>query len=333
MMKSPWLRRGLVLLGAALLAFLVSRFPLDAIADACMRLGMWVFLTPILCMTWYGASSMALYHLLDGAVPWRALMWNRVVGESYNQLIPAAGVGGEPFKLKLLAEYVDVQRGIVALINDRLLENGIAFAFSATCVGIGAFVYDVPDTARTPMLLYAVGAWIAAIATVVIMVANVTSRVGTKIAKWVGGKDLGEHRLPLRIVARAFLWTAISRVLSLTEIALLFALLGVDWSVGTVAFTAGALSAAGFIGGVIPAGLGVDESASVGIFELLHFPGPVAIAFALARRGRMLVVSVGGALLHLAFESRRQVVLKRDEVVSGGVAPDQGVEILEPPAG
>jgi uncharacterized membrane protein YbhN (UPF0104 family) len=59
--------------------------------------------------------------------------------------------------------------------------------------------------------------------------------------------------------------------------------------------------AAGFIGGAIPQGLGVTEAATVGLFQLLHFAGPAAVAFALARRGRTLLVSVVGVTLHLMF--------------------------------
>ena len=42
-------------------------------------------------------------HLLEKRVPWPALFWNRLVGEGYNSLLPAAGIGGEPLKLRLLS--------------------------------------------------------------------------------------------------------------------------------------------------------------------------------------------------------------------------------------
>jgi hypothetical protein len=294
----------LVLVGVGLLAWLVSRFPLAQIADACARLGGWVFVTPLICMCWFCANSTRLYYLLARRAPWHALLWNRVVGEGYNALIPAAGLGGEPFKLQLLSRYVDTKTAVVALINDRLIDNGLALGFSATCVGVGAFYYDMSAATRTPMLTYAVGAWIAAIAIAVLALANVTNRLGARIARLAGADQLGVDRLPFALIGRAFLWTAIARAFGLLETALLFTLLGVDVTLGNVAFTAGALAAAGFVGGVIPQGLGVDESACVGIFELLHFGGPAGVAFALARRGRMLVMSVLGVLLHLAFGRR-----------------------------
>jgi uncharacterized membrane protein YbhN (UPF0104 family) len=103
------------------------------------------------------------------------------------------------------------------------------------------------------------------------------------------------------VLVHATFWTGMGKLIGLLEIALLFHLLDLSFTIGDVFFTAGALSAAGFIGGAIPQGLGVAEAATVGIFQLLHFPGPAAVAFALARRGRTLLVAVAGVSLHLMF--------------------------------
>jgi Lysylphosphatidylglycerol synthase TM region len=302
--RRVWIQRGLMALGLGLVAYMISRFPLSAIADACLDLGFWVFVTPLIGMCWFAASSTALYNLLEGKVPWRALMWNRFVGEGYNALIPAAGMGGEPFKLRQLTRYVDTQRAVVALINDRLIENAIALVFSALCVGIGQFYLDVSPSLRTTMVTYAIVASLVAIVISILMVTNLTGRIGGRITRWITGSTEPPKKLPILIIGRAFLWTLVARSLSLVEIALLFKLLDVEVTVTSVMFTGGALSAAGFVGGVIPQGLGVAEAASVGIFELLHFPGPAGVAFALARRGRTLVMSVAGVLCHLAFGRR-----------------------------
>jgi uncharacterized membrane protein YbhN (UPF0104 family) len=95
-------------------------------------------------------------------------------------------------------------------------------------------------------------------------------------------------------------WTLIARLIGIFEIAVLFKLLDLDFTLFEVLFTGGAIAAAGFVGGVIPQGLGVAEAATVGVFELLHFPGQAGVAFALARRGRQLLTSIIGVALHLA---------------------------------
>jgi len=306
MLNNVWVRRGFLLIGVGLCAYMVSRFPLSQIGDACLQLGPWVFLTPRIAMGWFAANSTALYHLLERRVPWPALFWNRLVGEGYNSLLPAAGIGGEPLKLRLLTRYVETHRAVVALINDRLIDNALAFAYSGGTVAVGALTIHMTATVETSMITYAAAGIGISVVFVVVMVTSASSRLGGKIAKLLGAEQLGHERMRPSVLVYAAFWTGMGKLIGLLEIALLFHLLGLSFTIGDVFFTAGALSAAGFIGGAIPQGLGVAEAATVGIFALLHFPGPAAVAFALARRGRTLLVSVLGVTLHLLFGQRTQ---------------------------
>jgi hypothetical protein len=312
MLNNVWVRRGFLIVGVGLCAYMVSRFPLSQIGEACIELGPWVFLTPVIAMGWFAANTTSLYSLLESRVPWPALFWNRLVGDGYNALIPAAGIGGEPFKLRQLSGYVETHRAVVALINDRLIDNALAFAYSAITVAIGALTIHMNAGVKTSMLAYgAAGLGIAAVF-VTVMVTTASSRLGGKIAKLLGAEQLGHERVRLSILAAAAFWTGLGKLIGLLEIALLFHLLDLSFTIGDVFFTAGALSAAGFIGGAIPQGLGVAEAATVGIFELLHFPGPAGVAFALARRGRTLLVSVVGVTLHLVFSRASAPAVQTD---------------------
>jgi hypothetical protein len=299
-----WLSRGLLALGVGALVWLISRFPLGQIEDACEQLGGWVLLTPFIGLGWFAANAMTMWHLLEGKMPWRALFWNRVVGEGYNALVPAGGVGGEPVKLRQLGRYVDTHRAVVALINDRLLDNASALIYSACCVGVGAWWLDVSPALRTTMIAYAALGGLAGIALGLALVTNLTHRIGGRLARWIGSAADANAMLPRRVLARAFCWVTVARLLGLCESALLFHLLDIHVTLGELVFTGGAISAAGFIGGAIPQGMGVAEAATVGIFELLHFPGPAGVAFALARRGRQLLLSVLGVALHLTLGRR-----------------------------
>ncbi len=300
--RQRWIQRGLIAFGIGLLVYTISLFPLAQVADACRGLGGWVLVTPLLCMCWFLASSIALHHLLERRVPVRALMWNRVVGEGYNSLIPAGGFGGEPFKLLHITRYVDKRRGVIALLNDRMLDNAIAFGFSAACVGVGAFWLDVePVALRTSMVIYAAVSGAVSLVIFVMTFTSITDRLGGRVARWIGATELEGKRLPRWCLLRALGWFLVARAFGVLEVALLFALLDIPVHVTTVVFTTGAVAAAGFLGFFIPQGLGVTDGATVGIFSLLHFTGPAGIAFTLARRGRMLIVSVFGVALHLVF--------------------------------
>ena len=299
-----WLERALLALGVALAAYMISRFPLSQIADACLQLGWAVLVPPLLCLLWFGAQARALQHLLRGAVPWAVLYWNRLVGEGYNMLLPAAGLGGEPVKLAQIARYVPMEAGVVALINDRLIENALGLVYSAGVIAAAAFVIDVSPALETSMVSYGIGAGAVGLVMATLIFTDVTGRLGERIARWLGADTLGGQRLPIRDVARAFVWSAIGRALGFVEVAVLFWVLDLPVTLWNVVFTTAALAAAGFVGGVIPQNAGVQEATTVGVFELLHFPGPAAIAFALARRGRMLVISVLGVALHVTFRKK-----------------------------
>lgn len=299
-----WLQRLLLALGVGALVWLISRFPLSQIEAACEQLGVWVLVTPFIGLGWFAANAMTMWHLLEGKMPWRALFWNRLVGEGYNALVPAGGVGGEPVKLRQLSRYVDTHRAVVALINDRLLDNSAALIYSATCVGIGAWTFDVRPALKASMMTYAIVGGLIGIALGLALVTNLTHRLGGRVAKWIGSAATTDAMLPRRVLARAFAWMTVARVLGLCESALLFHLLGLNVSIGQLVFTGGAISAVGFIGGAIPQGMGVTEAGTVGIFEMMHLPGPAGVAFGLARRGRQMLLSVTGVTLHLAFGRR-----------------------------
>jgi len=296
-----WLERALLVGGVALAAYVISRFPLSDIADACLKLGWAVLIPPVLCLGWFVAQSLALYHLLGGAVPLRVLYWNRLVGEGYNTLLPAAGLGGEPVKLAQLSRYVEMHHAVVALINDRLIENAIGLVYSAVFVAIGALVLDVSQALRTSMLMYGAGAGAAGLVMGAMLLTDLTGRIGGQIARWLGAADLVGSKLPPGALVRACWWSAASRAMGFLEVALLFWALDLPVTVWNVVFTTAALAAAGFVGGVIPQQAGIAEATTVGVFELLHFPAAGAIAFALARRGRMLITSALGVALHAAF--------------------------------
>ena len=80
-----WRDRALLVAGAALVAYLLSRFPLGEIAHACVAVGPVVLVTPLLAIAWQVANSCALGVLLDHAIATRALVWNRLVGEGFKR--------------------------------------------------------------------------------------------------------------------------------------------------------------------------------------------------------------------------------------------------------
>ena len=184
-------------------------------------------------------------------------------------------------------------------------------------MAIGALTIPMSRGRSELVPLYAGGAIAVAVVLVVAMVTSLTSKLGGRLAKLLGAEQLTSARLPTKTVLRAAACWALRSCSACVELAVLLYLLDLPFTFSDVCFLLGALSAAGFIGGAIPQGLGVQEAATVGVFEILHYPGAAAVAFALARRGRMLLLSVVGVGLHLTF---------------GRVAPVTD-QVAEPPQG
>jgi hypothetical protein len=288
-----------LLLGIALLGFVLSRAPLGAIGADIGRLGPMLVIAPLLALGWHACNTFAFRVLIGGEVPWRTLYWNRLVGDGYNNLVPLGGVGGEPFKLRHLSRYLPAERVGVALVRDRVIESGFGLLTTGLLLAWAVSTLHAPVATREGLwgaaaIAVAVALVSAAVATSALpgrITGRIASLVGAETAEAVG--SLGRRRL-----GHVVCWHLPARILGLLEVAVLLRLLNVEVSFGRVAFVDSALNVAGAVGFMFPQGLGVLEGAAVYTFSTLGHPGGAAVAFALSRRARLLLLATLGVSLH-----------------------------------
>jgi hypothetical protein len=306
-----WIDKVLVVIGLGLLAYVVSRYPLDDITSAVS--GMWpaVMLTPLIALAWSCTATTALYTLLDRQVGWWRILWIRLVGDSYNALLPMAGFGGEPFKLRQLSYFMSPAVLMSTFIRDRILDNVIGFAWSAFGCTVGVLAFALDDKVQVALIGYAIVCMLIAVFGTALVLTRVPGKLGGWLAKLLG--DVAPEKidpLPVGRVAQILFWYTCSRALGLLEKVTLLWILGAPHDFASAAFVDGFLSAAGYIGFMIPQGLGVFEGATIYVLGILGATGPAAIAFAFARRGRMLVVGLFGISLHLAAMAKHALARK-----------------------
>ncbi|HSR95871.1 MAG TPA: lysylphosphatidylglycerol synthase domain-containing protein [Kofleriaceae bacterium] len=294
-------------LGLALLGWMLSRQPLSDIYGAVVRMGPVALATPLIALAWFPTHATALWLLLDGAAPWGEVLYNRLVGDGYNALLPMAGLGGEPFKARHLSRYAPFDRVVAALVRDRVIDNAIGFLFSAAGV-----LFTLPRFALPAMLGDALWVYAAIAATLGalsfwLVISRLPGRLGKLLGRWLTGSAEEPPTLPLGRALLAAAWSMASRVLGVCEIAVLLWAIDAPVDLATALFVDSALNAAGFLGFAFPQGIGVFEGSSVYLLGCLGVPAPAALAFALVRRGRMLVVSLLGVVLHLARRTRSPV--------------------------
>ncbi len=290
-------------LGLALLAWCLRAQPLAQMLAAVRRIGPAALLTPIVALGWHACNTFAFRALLDGEVSWAALFRNRLIGDGYNNLLPFAGVGGEPWKGRDLARHLPPARIVAALIRDRTIETSFGLVFTAVCLAASMRSVSLPALLRSALWLFAAGALVAGAAGFALVRSALPGRAGGAMARWLGAPTPGVPGTVDRVawprLLRVVAWHLPARALGLVEVAILLHALGMPVALPFVVFIDNLLNAAGFVGFAIPQGLGVLEGTSVFAFGLIGGAGPAAIAFALARRGRLAVVSLVGVLLHV----------------------------------
>ena len=295
-----WVDKVFLVIGFLLLAYVVSRYPIDDLGEAVGKLGIGVVLSPCAAMLWITCNTCAIHQLLDKRVPWPRLLQIKMTSDGYNALLPLAGMGGEPYRLKHISTFVPFDETLTMIIRDRVTENAMGLAFTATGIAVGLGRYAIDDASiRASMVIYiAVGLTIS-LAAVLLMVTSLPGRASAWLAKRFGTSSQGAVRLPPGRFVHVLFWYLCARLAGVLEVAILMWLLGFGIDPPRDMFIYSVLQAAGFIAFPVPAGVGVFESAAAWVFDVLALPGPSGIAFALARRGRMLAIGLLGVGLHV----------------------------------
>jgi hypothetical protein len=313
-LKIPWwVDPIMVVIGVGLVIYVVMQFPFDDIMDAVRGMFPAVALTPLIALAWFCTSTTAMWLLLDRRVAWSRVLWIRLVGDSYNALLPLAGYGGEPFKIVQLSRDVDMGTVMATLIRDRLVDNAIGFLYGGTEIACGLAVYAVDSRLEVGLFGYLVACLLLGIAGMVLTRTRVPGRIGGWLANIVGGTAPDRiSPLPWPRLAMITVCYLGSRTLGMLEKLVLLWCLGLPHDLVTAAFVDGFCSAAGYVGFMIPQGLGVFETATVYLVGVLGGPGAAGVAFAFARRGRMLVVGLFGISLHAFAVAWRAIRRTRD---------------------
>jgi len=292
-----WLVRAWLVIGLALFVYVLTRTPFAEIETSIAAMGPLVIVSPLIAALWFATRTSALGVVLGGGVPWRELYALRWIGDGYNGILPLAGVGGEPFKLRILDRYLTTEAALTGLVRDRLIDNGLGFIASAGFATLGITLLGDPP-GHEGLLIYAAIAAPVGIALLALMTTRAPGKLGVFAARLAAGTHTEPVPLPRRTLVRALGWFALTRALQASETTLLLHLVGLPTDLGTILFVDGVLNAAGFVGFVMPQGLGVVESAAVFALTGLGATLPVATAFALVRRSRVVTCGVVALILH-----------------------------------
>jgi hypothetical protein len=294
-----WLVGGWFVVALALFAYVVTRQPIGRIVDAFGAMGPAVVLSPLVGCAFVATRSALLAQLLAGRLSWRTLVRVRAIGDGYNALVPAAGLAGEPYKVRALGRWLPIDRAVTGLVRDRMVDNAFGLVCSAAGIAIGLPRFAVPAFARGALWTYAGLGALVGVAMLAVALTRLPGRLGALASRWTRRAGHAPEPLAAGFAMRAIGWALATRVIQTAETAVLLACISAPVSVASVLLVDGALNAAGFVGFLMPQGLGVVEGTAVYMLGALGSPAAAATAFALVRRGRVLVVGGAGVAAHL----------------------------------
>jgi putative membrane protein len=240
-------------------------------------------------------------------LPWRTMLRLRWIGEAINALLPAAQVGGDFARARLLtAGGVPAGEATAAMVADVAIGaiTQVVFTFS----GAAALILGAAPTAsarlRFGWLALALGVGVA-FAVLLLLVARVgVGRLLTALPLHLHGRlaervragsaaidrSLATLRGRPRVLAVSATWHLLAWFAQVGETWIVLRMLGrpVPW-LAALAIESLAASARG-AAFVVPGGIGVQEGALVAVGAAFGVPAPVALALGVIKRGRELVV-------------------------------------------
>ncbi len=309
------------MLGVVILLVLIFNMELSVVADSLATVGNKLFLVFSIAILWIIANTMCIRTLVKGKVSFPDLMFNQLTGDAYNTIIPLAGLGGEPYKIKHLTQWLDWHTASQAVVVDRLIHATSGALFAAVCTFTTLIFVEIDSTYFSILLTLAIIFAAASLGIIWLALSNAPSKISGYILKKL--KIVEEYRndpLPASRFFLAFFFKFSGRTLYLVELFVIFSVLGFSPGLIDLTAVAGMISTSASLFFIIPQGLGVNELGISSALSFLGYAASLGITFGLIRRARMIFWALFGVGLHLAVSVVKKFSLSRvkSEVVNDG---------------
>jgi uncharacterized protein (TIRG00374 family) len=308
-----WLRPLLVLIGLALVGYLVAQIGPAAIWSSFVTLG---WRLPLVLAFPYALAAvvdtLAWRLLLPAPVPFLLLLRARLAGEAVSLATPTMSVGGDPLKAYLLRPRVPLVQGFASVIADKTTVVSGQVLFLAAGL-LGAFIAAPPAGRLLPVMTGLLAVEILAIGGFVLVQASgalggggrLLGRLGRRVGLATGERlqaglgDLDRALAALylrrrrRLVASAVVH-AVAWATGGLEIYLVLSLLGTPAPLGIALVVESFASGVKFASFMVPASLGALEGGYVVFFEAFGLGAAAGLSYVLVRRLREITwVMVG----------------------------------------
>ena len=315
-----------LLLGLAVATGLIGYFGFAAVGDAFLSAGWGMLFIAAIHVLSIFCTAYAWRTATQGAWqgPYGDFLWARWVRESVNTLMPVGQVGGDLVGARLLAiRGAGSAAAGAGVVVDKTVDVFTQFIFSLMGVGLLLYVsaeQSIGWSVAIGLLLFLpllIGFVVAQRMGMFHLLERFLLRLEQK-SSWLSLGDVsGLHETLLRLYRekRALAVASISHMASwligIGEVWLALYFMGIEISLVEAAIIESLAQAVRSAGFFIPASLGVQEGGYLVFGVLFGLSPEVALALALVRRVRQLLIGVPGLLFWQYFEGRRVVLARR----------------------
>lgn len=315
-----------LLIGVALLGVIIANTDIQGAWRLCLQIGWGVALLLLIFLTTFLGDTFS-WHITLRAVPlsgkWFSRLWViRMIGEAFNNTLPAGGLGGEPVKAVLLKRYYGLPytTGAASLFASKTVNMISLVGF----LSVG-FVFML-DEDRLPGQLRSAGGVGLVVLACAIIAFFVVQRFGVS-SRWLewcaakfGGAFLSDAVIHISEVEKRFeefyaqspgrfaltLFVAFTVwVFSIVEVYIALYLLGhpVSWAEAWI--IEAAVQLVRTVAFVIPAGLGALDATLLVLCTIFTGSPTVGAAVVLLRRLRDILWICGGFCLGAVLAKRQ----------------------------
>lgn len=299
------------ILGIGIVAALLFYVPLNLVADSLALVGNKVFLVFSVAMLWIVTNTLTTSTLVKGKVPFIDLLYNQITGEAYNTILPLASMGGEPYRIQHLTNWLDLHTASRTIVVDRLIRAITGLLFAATCLTLTLVLVKLSSAVFITVAVLAVLHLIFGTGIIWLSLSQAPSKmVNFTLKKLKMVEDYRNEPIPAGRFFAAMGYKFVSRIFSLVEMYVIFSLLGYDPSMGDVITIAGfiAVSTTVFF---MPAGLGVNELGIASALTILGYPAALIISFSIVRRASVIFWALLGVALHATVTVAKKLAWSR----------------------
>lgn len=315
-----------LVVGATLLGFVASQTDLGQVWVMVSQVGFWGFLAILLLYLAAFAIDAVTFHMALVEIPltlgWFLRIFNiRLVGELFNAILPAGGMGGEPVKALILKRRFDI--GLKAGTASLVLGKTVNMIALVLFLGVGFALMLQSD--KMPVFYKTVGGMglavfaLSILAFFLIQRGRLASKLSIWISKLPGGQRIA-HRIELihdfdnmlvRFYSKhrlrfvmAILLAFINWLLGIAEVWVISWLLGHPVSLVDAWIIEAAIQLVRTAAFIMPAALGVQEGTFLLFYAAITGSAELGLAVALVRRARELIWLGWGGLVGLAYLAR-----------------------------